>query len=261
MEALGDSSPADPSAHAAAGQPFPAFLGRGGGAGCGSVTAGASAQVCGPALGGPACSSLPSLAPAVGPGSPLPARPGHGQHDSRASLPWGRALGWAAMGPGVSCAPHSMGTGRFPAGAWGPGRAEGPGLEERGQQGRAPSSSAPVLSCPRLSPGAHPRPVERRPGEPAGRPAAGRPVRDPRGTGACARAPPRTPVAGGAGAQTFPRPSVTSQGRRGALRGGLTVGRGFTRAIQSPRPRNSSRAGAGVLVWRGSWGAARAPRR
>ena len=63
-----------------------------------------------------------------------------------------------------------------------------------------------------------------------------------------------TPAASGTGAQTFPRPSVTSQGRRGALRGRLTVGRGFTRAIQSPRPRNSSRAGRGSWWGRGIWG-------
>lgn len=71
---------------------------------------------------------------------------------------------------------------------WGPaGGAEGWGAaDRRPSRPRLPPPSPPSShphSAPRAAPaGAHPRPVERRPGEPAGRPAPGRPARGPRGT-------------------------------------------------------------------------------
>lgn len=101
---LGGPSPADPSAHAMAVQPFSAFLGRCRGAGYRPVTAGALApqQIQGRSVTqcseAPPEAACPRLHLRSAPSSPLPARPRHwlGQREGLASVPWGPG-GWAGQ--------------------------------------------------------------------------------------------------------------------------------------------------------------------
>ena len=209
--------PAGPSAHPAAVQPFVAFLGRSGGdLGTGqSQPWGHWSPRRHGSRSGTRCSEAPREASghrvhprsALGHTLPTRSRTGRGSEGAGPLCPGARELGWAVAGPWAGAHRPASGSGH-----WGLRGAEGAGVRARlawpaGAAPRAAVPTAPSLpaaspgpcpgsalspsyaagsSAPLLSvaspPGAHPCPVERRPGEPAGCPAAGWPVRDPRGT-------------------------------------------------------------------------------